>query len=299
MMQVVQGEMQRVADAILSRIVAGAYPSGLRLPSETDLAVEFACGRSTVREALRHLTGLGVIRSRRGSGAMVLDFRREGTPALLPSYVLAGRFDLPADALAQELLRMRALLAREAVRLAALYAPPGALLEARAILAAAAAERDPAAHALLELDLFRALVCSSGIWPAVWLANSFWAPMRELQALLAPAVGTPPADFEAAMGRLLDLIEARDAAGAERHLAAWIARVDGAILQVMARALGQGEPAAGMLDGQPWRAESSASSASSAPSASSASSAPVARNVSFAPPGPAFSAAPADGGSES
>jgi DNA-binding FadR family transcriptional regulator len=237
MIGVAQGEMHRVAGAILARIVAGAYPSGLRLPSEVDLATEFACGRSTVREALRHLAGLGVVRSRRGSGAMVLDFRREGTPALLPPYVMAGRFDRPAEVLAQELLRLRGLLAKEAVRLAASYAPPGALAEARGILAAASAERDPAAHALLELDLFRALVCAGGIWPAVWLANSFWAPMRELQAMLAPAVGAPPADFEPAMGHLLDLIEARDVAGAERHLAAWIDRVDAAILAAMAAAL--------------------------------------------------------------
>lgn len=254
MTQGAQGEMQRVADAILERIVTGTYPSGLRLPSETDLAAEFACGRSTVREALRHLTGIGVIRSRRGSGAMVLDFRREGTPALLPSYVLAGRFDRPAEALAQELLRLRGLLAREAVRLAALYAQPGALREARALLAAAAAERDPAAHALLELDLFRAIVCASGIWPAVWLANTFWAPMRELQAQLAPAVGLPPPEFEATMTRLLDLIEAGDAAEAERHLGAWIARVDAAILGAMAGALRAGEDAPVSRDGAPPRA---------------------------------------------
>jgi DNA-binding FadR family transcriptional regulator len=237
----VQGEMQRVADEILARIIGGTYPSGLRLPSEVDLAVEFDCGRSTIREALRHLAGLGVVRSRRGSGAMVLDFRREGTPPLLPPYVLAGRFDRPPLTLARELLRLRALLAGEAVRLAALYAEPGALAEARRILAGAAAvERDPAAHAVRELELFRALVCASGIWPAVWLSNAFWAPMRELQATLAPAVGPPPADFQPAMARLLDLIEARDADGAERHISAWLARVDAGLLDAMGVALGAG-----------------------------------------------------------
>lgn len=237
--------MQRVADEILTRIIAGTYPSGLRLPSEVDLAVELDCGRSTVREALRHLAGLGVVRSRRGSGAMVLDFRREGTPPLLPSYVLAGRFDRPPVTLARELLRLRALLAREAVRLAALYAQPGVLGEARGILAGAAAlEGDPAAHALRELELFRALVCASGIWPAVWLSNAFWAPMRELQAMLAPAIGPPPADFQPAMARLLDLIEARDAEGADRHVTAWLARVDAGLLDAMAAALGLGGVAA-------------------------------------------------------
>ncbi|AKT41388.1 FadR/GntR family transcriptional regulator [Chondromyces crocatus] len=237
--QAPSGELQRVTDAILARIVGGTYPSGLKLPSEADLAGELGCGRSTIREALRNLTALGVVRSRRGSGALVLDFRRDGTPALLPPYVLAGRFDRPVETLALELLRLRAMLAREAVRLAARYAPSGAMAEARSILAGAPSEKDPARHALMELDLFRAIVCSSGIWPAVWLANSFWAPMRELQAMLAPAVGLPPSDFEPTMGRLLELIEAREAEAAELHLEAWLARVDAEILGAMARALGE------------------------------------------------------------
>jgi DNA-binding FadR family transcriptional regulator len=219
--------VRRVADEILGRIVGGAYPAGLRLPAEVDLAVEFSCGRSTVREALRHLTGLGVVRSRRGSGAMVLDFRREGTPALLPSYVRAGRFDRPVPVIARELLGVRTVLAAQAVRLAARYADPGALDEARAVLARAPAlAHDPVAHGNNELELFRALVCGSGIWPAVWLANVFWAPMRELHDLLAGTVGHTPADYQTEMSLLLDLIAARDEARAEAHVTAWFARVD-------------------------------------------------------------------------
>src|SRR5580700_6496679 len=144
-----ESEVRRVAHEVLGRIVSGAYPAGLRLPAENDLAGELACGRSTVREALRHLAGLGVVKSRRGSGALVLDFRREGTPALLPWYVLAGRFDRPV-----ELLELRTLLAAQAVRLAARYAEPPAIAEARAILARAPElAGDPVAHGRNELDL--------------------------------------------------------------------------------------------------------------------------------------------------
>lgn len=233
------GEIQRVADRILERIVAGIYPSGVRLPAELDLAREFACGRSTVREALRHLAGLGVVKSRRGSGAMVLDFRREGTPALLPFYVLAGRFDRPLPILARELLRLRGILAGEAVRLAARYGDPADIAESRRLLALAPAlEHDRTAHAWNELEIFRALVFSSGIWPAVWLANVFWAPMRELDAQLAPSIGVVPADYQAHMSRLLDMIEARDEVGATRHLNDWLERVDGGLLAGFERVLG-------------------------------------------------------------
>src|SRR5262245_59511141 len=134
-MTVSTSEVRRVADEILERIVGGGYAPGVRLPSEVDLAANHSCGRSTVREALRHLGALGVVVSRRGSGAQVLDWRREGTPALLPLYVRAGRFDRPAPVLARELLRMRGMLAAEAVRLAALYAEPESLAPAQRILA--------------------------------------------------------------------------------------------------------------------------------------------------------------------
>jgi DNA-binding FadR family transcriptional regulator len=233
------GEVRRVADAVLERIIAGAYPRGLRLPAEVELASELGCGRSTVREALRELTGLGVVRSRRGSGAMVLDFRREGTPALLPWYVMAGRFDRPVADVARELLRMRVELSREAARLAARYATPGGLAEARRVLAAAPAlARDPVAHAWNDLELFRELVVSSGIWPAVWLANAFWSPMRALLGRLAPAVGVARADYQEQMGRLLDLVEARDERRADRHLVAWWERVDASLLGQLEVVLG-------------------------------------------------------------
>jgi GntR family transcriptional regulator, transcriptional repressor for pyruvate dehydrogenase complex len=230
------GEVRRISDAILARILEGTYPSDLHLPAEVELAAEFACGRSTVREALRHLHGVGVVQSRRGSGAMVRDFRREGTPALLPSYLLAGRFDQPAAVLGHELLAMRAELALQAVRLAARYADPEGLAEARArLLRAPALEGDLPGHALNELELFRALVCASGVWPAVWLANAFWAPMRELYGMLAAAAGEVPAGYQAQMERLVALIAARDEVAAEAHLRAWLAHVDPRLLRALER----------------------------------------------------------------
>jgi DNA-binding FadR family transcriptional regulator len=249
-------EAKRVADEILGRIVRGAYPAGLRLPAETDLAETLSCGRSTVREALSHLASLGVVKSRRGSGAMVLDFRREGTPGLLPAYVLAGRFDRPAGVLARELLGLRTLLAVEAVRLAARYAEPAALVEARAILARAPGlAKDPAAHARNELDLFRALVIGSGIWPAVWLSNVFWPPMRELQDSLAGAVGKVPRDYQRQMTLLLDLIDEGEAARAAEHVRAWFERVDGLLVAELEQLLGA---AAGDLAAPPREASPAA-----------------------------------------
>jgi DNA-binding FadR family transcriptional regulator len=226
-----QGEVRRVAHEVLARIVSGTYAAGLRLPAESELATEFACGRSTVREALRYLTGLGVVESRRGSGARVLDFRRNGTPALLPWYVMTGRFDRPAPVFARELLHMRTLLAGEAVRLAALYGDRRGLAQARAALdRAPELAGDPVAHADNDLVIFSALVMSSAMWPAVWLANVFWGPLRELDGKIAGAVRLIPPDYQEAMERVLDLVEARDAVAAQREVTAFFERIDRQLL---------------------------------------------------------------------
>ncbi len=220
-------EVKRVADAILSRIVSGAYPRGLRLPPETALSAELACGRSTLREALRHIADLGLVRSRRGSGVLVLDFKRNGTPALMPTYLQSGAFDTPPATLAREMLRMRAVMAAEAVRLAALYARPEALAEAREILRAGPAlENDPGEHALNELAFYRALVMASRIWPAAWMLNMFWTPMREINATFAPVIGPVPPGIQATMARIFSLIENGDAAGAVEAVQRWFESVD-------------------------------------------------------------------------
>jgi len=234
-------EVQRLAGEIVSRIVSGAYPCGLRLPSEVALATEFGCGRSTVREALRHVATMGLVRSRRGSGAMVLDFRREGTPALLPVFLQVGKFDTPVHVIAAELLRLRTMMACEAVRLAACYASVDDLAEARQRLAdAPALSDDPVAHAGNELEFYRALVAASGMWPATWLVNSFWGPLREVHRLVAPTLGVVAPEFQPTMQRLLELIEQKDEHRATGLVRDWFEQVDRQLVDVLKEALGAG-----------------------------------------------------------
>ncbi len=220
------GEVERVARALLERIVAGEYPSGLRLPAEVDLAKQLACGRSTIREALTRLSTLGVVASRRGSGAHVLDWRRFGTPALLPFYLPQAAAEGTALILVKELLGMRRLLAKEAVRLAVRYGKDDALGSLRDMFEASLEVSDPVAHVALELEIFRGLVVSSALWPAVWFANSFWVPLRELHQHFAPLAGGPPPNYASSMDRLLTLVMARKEKQALEHVDHYLAQVD-------------------------------------------------------------------------
>lgn len=227
------GEAERVARELLGRIVAGSYPPGVRLPAETELATQLGCGRSTIREALTRLSSMGVVASRRGSGARVLDWRREGTPALLPLYLVQAAGDPKAGPVVAELLGMRRLLAREAVRLAVRYAGDEALQEVRRTFQKSLGVTDPVAHVVLELEVFRGLVIASGMWPAVWMANSFWAPMRDLHSLFAPVFGGPPPDYAEVMMGLLQRVEARREAEAIALVDDYLARVDRGLLALL------------------------------------------------------------------
>jgi GntR family transcriptional regulator, transcriptional repressor for pyruvate dehydrogenase complex len=235
------GEVLRASDAILGRILDGTYSAGLRLPAESELARELEVSRSTLREALRHLAGLGLLQSRRGSGVLVLDFRREGSPALLPAYLAAGRFDQPLPIVLGELLRVRAFLAAEAVRLAATYATEGSLGPARELLSQLSAKkRDPKAYARTELEMYRALAHASGVWPSVWLANAFFEPIREIMDEFAPVVALVPEGYEAVLEKVFRKIERGDGEGACAIVRSHFEELDRTVIRRLSKVLGSG-----------------------------------------------------------
>ena len=65
----------RVADQIIDDMCesmgTGVYPPGSRLPTERALAERYGVSGSTVREAIRALTAMGLVDVRHGSGAYV------------------------------------------------------------------------------------------------------------------------------------------------------------------------------------------------------------------------------------
>jgi GntR family transcriptional repressor for pyruvate dehydrogenase complex len=62
---------ERVAESILERIVGGGLQPGDKLPSERELGEQFGVSRTVVREAVRGLTGRGLVTVRSGSGLRV------------------------------------------------------------------------------------------------------------------------------------------------------------------------------------------------------------------------------------
>ena len=63
---------RRIAKEIQSRIENGTYGVGELLPTEIELAEELGVSRGTIREALRHVTELGLVERVRKRGTTVL-----------------------------------------------------------------------------------------------------------------------------------------------------------------------------------------------------------------------------------
>lgn len=149
-----------VLEKIEGDLLDGRLAPGDRLPGERDLSASLGVGRSSVREALRVLEVMGLVRTATGSGpsagAIIIATPRGGLSALLRLQVAAQGF--PIDDVVATRVVLESAVART---LAADPAP--ALGDAHAVLAAMDAA-DLTAEEFLALDaqLHLALAEASG-----------------------------------------------------------------------------------------------------------------------------------------
>lgn len=124
------GEM--VARRILDMVKAGTLKPGDQLPTERDLAQSLNVSRPSVREAIRGLAILGVVRTVQGGGAYISDLDAE---ALLgPIQFFLSLQDLNVS----ELYDARSLIESDVARRAAINMDGASLARLDAILAAQA-----------------------------------------------------------------------------------------------------------------------------------------------------------------
>ena len=151
---------EQAAELLMERIKSGEWGLGAKLPGETTLAPQLGVGRSTVREAIRQLAGLGILATRQGAGVFVtaLDAPEDWGTVLRRADIVAvieARIAIEGEAAAlaaerrttQDLRTMRSALAQRNAR----RSSPGELVDAdtafhRTIVAAA--------HSPILLELF-------------------------------------------------------------------------------------------------------------------------------------------------
>src|SRR5439155_3252596 len=83
-----------VAEQLRDAILDGRFRAGTKLPPERELAVEFGVNRTSVREAIKVLEGLGLVTVRQGDGATVRPLVEASLEILGPMIFHGGRIDL-------------------------------------------------------------------------------------------------------------------------------------------------------------------------------------------------------------
>ena len=94
-----------VAEQLRDAILDGRFPARSKLPPERDLAAEFRVNRTSIREAIKVLEGLGLVSVRQGDGATVRPLVEASLEVLGPMIFHGGRVDLGVVAEMAEVIR--------------------------------------------------------------------------------------------------------------------------------------------------------------------------------------------------
>lgn len=183
-------EKQRVAEEIAeqlrSLILNGQYPPGSKLPPERELSKRLRVNRASLREALKKLEHLGLVRIRQGDGTRVTNFMETGGIELVQHLLPLGG---GRPELIRDLLEFRRIFGRELARLCAARAPKDGLSRLRAI--ADKADHTHGAAELFDLDFefYVALAAACGNQVMLLLINTVRDGVRNFMPLLANLAG--------------------------------------------------------------------------------------------------------------
>ena len=208
-----------VLDRLRSFIENGVYPPGARLPSERELAAQFGVGRPAVREALKALSILDAVESRRGDGTYV---KSAGLARLAwPAHIAIQ----PASFSALQLLEVRKMIEGRACWLAATRATQDQLRDIEVARRSLEAEGN-SWQMVVKLDMeLHATILRAAQNPVLDRINEFLAPMmvqsRSITARSAENRSGMYADHKA----IVDAIFQGQSDAAERAMMVHLQRV--------------------------------------------------------------------------
>jgi GntR family transcriptional regulator, transcriptional repressor for pyruvate dehydrogenase complex len=115
-------EKQRVAEEIVgqlrSLILTGRYAPGDKLPPERQLAKELGVNRASLREALKKLEHMGLVKIRQGDGTRVQDFMASAGIDILSHLIPVSQSGAQLE-LVRDVMEFRRMYGREIARIAA------------------------------------------------------------------------------------------------------------------------------------------------------------------------------------
>ncbi len=121
---------KEVVDQLLSAIRNKIYKPGDKLPNELELSKIFKVSRGTIREALKNLENIGLLKIKQGSGTFINDeeFKIDFLIKKVAPYIIIKREDI------LKLMDIRIILESYGVEQAAKYATENELIEMKKVL---------------------------------------------------------------------------------------------------------------------------------------------------------------------
>jgi GntR family transcriptional repressor for pyruvate dehydrogenase complex len=206
-----------VAGELLHKIAAGDWEPGDVIPAEAELATASGVGRSTLREAVKTLVGVGVLEIRRGRGTYVRPLE-DWSP--FDPLVLAARSGNGQDT-TQQVLEARKLVEAGVAELAATRATPADLAKMDGALERMRQAADLDAFVSADLAFHQALMDAAGNQYVAALLQPIEALLRE-ERRGTSYEPTLRRGAIAAHQRIARAVHRGDAAGARRAMVAHI-----------------------------------------------------------------------------
>ncbi len=228
----------RVFEQLRTRILAGDFASGERLPNERELAEALGVNRASVREALKRLEFLELVEVRHGQGTFVCEPSSSSSLQLVESLLRDAASVTPE--LMRQLLEFRRDVTVRVVELAARNHTAEQLERARAILERERSEgADPAKALALDLELNRMLGEATGNLLYQLVSNLFTKLVQRLGPLYYNE-GRDHARSHQNHERLLDALAARDEAAAREIVEQMLGYSERAITRQVERLSAEG-----------------------------------------------------------
>jgi DNA-binding FadR family transcriptional regulator len=149
---------EEIARKLTRRIFLGEFPKDAKLPPERELAAEYGVARTVLREAVKRLEAVGIVRSWRGSGVYVQDLEFMRGVELFDTLITLedGSLNIP---FLREVLEFRGHFIRLVVRLAAVHRTEEDITGIKQLIGEwERADDDPKRFADLTLELIRQVV---------------------------------------------------------------------------------------------------------------------------------------------
>ncbi|MDP8225583.1 MAG: FadR/GntR family transcriptional regulator [Candidatus Lernaella stagnicola] len=182
----------RVSDEVVVQlthlILDGQFTPDQKLPAERELARQLGINRTSLREALRRLETMGLLRIRPGDGVFVRDTNTAAGLEFV-KFLLENGIGLDTQ-LILNLAESRRIVGAEMIRLAAARITPEQLAALETIVADYPRD-DPAARAEADFAFFHQVAQATGNLVFVYLLNTLRDVVEKMSGVYMQAVGDP------------------------------------------------------------------------------------------------------------